>query len=147
VLEVILVIVVIVVAEEVVVVGLDVSTALEFNVQFAVRLNLDAFDLPIIALAPEREIIVRHGGPCVQGEHRHHQRANRQYQLHALHHATSSLCYRNPPRWVATKERLPLARSFGYGKILLGGHGRLSHFVLSKQLLAISLQACTRRER
>src|ERR687894_174459 len=98
--------------------------SVEFQVTAA-----DEFDLNLVPVDLEFFDLVRHGGPCVQGEHRHRHRANRQYHLDALHHATSSLCYRNP-LWVATKERLPPGRSFGYGEFLPPWHGRLSYLVL-----------------
>src|SRR5918997_202513 len=104
--------------------------SVEFQVTAA-----DEFDLNLVPVDLEFFDLVRHGEPCVQGEHRYHHRANRKDKLDALHHATSSLYYCNP-LWVATKEGLLPARRVGYGKIFLGGHGRLSYFVPSKQLLA-----------
>src|SRR5918999_6182163 len=94
-----LVIVVIIVVEDVVIIvdveDVKAEDADIISVEFQVT-AADEFDLNLVPVDLEFFDLVRHGGPRVQGEHRHHHRANRKDQLDALHHATSSLSPRPP---------------------------------------------------
>src|SRR5215207_524423 len=60
--------------------------------------------------------------PRVQGEQCCHHHANRQYQLDALHHATSSLCYATPGGLLLRRD-YPLRSVLGMGRSSQGSMG------------------------